>query len=303
VNAVERAIQTFKDMFIAALPMIDCDFPLQLWDKLTPQVILCLNLLRALQIDHTVSAHKILNGPYDWNQYPLAPVGSKAIVYKDGNTRGLWVSQGINGWYLGPSLDYYCCNLYYIPETRAYQVLGSTELFPQHCQQTNMMLHQHFCALTDKLVECVPPAGATAKGCCLLKLLQQCINNILHPPPPVDKQWVRDEAHEVEQRVINSTPIITIPRLTDAPAIVEFQNPTAKQALKNTPRLLWRVTRNNTPGIIPIEPITQVPIVPAAPPQSACAMPLMAHQQLVTQYAINALTIVEDVIYFHPVPY
>ncbi len=31
VNAAERAIQTFKDAFIATLATTDCDFPLQLW--------------------------------------------------------------------------------------------------------------------------------------------------------------------------------------------------------------------------------------------------------------------------------
>jgi hypothetical protein len=97
VNAAERAIQTFKDTFIAALAMTEHDFPLQWWYKLTTQFILCLNLLRALQIDPTVSAHEILNGPYDWNQYPLTPLGCKAVVYKDGNTRGSWASRGIDG--------------------------------------------------------------------------------------------------------------------------------------------------------------------------------------------------------------
>jgi hypothetical protein len=38
MNAAERALQTFKDAFIAALATNDSDFPLQLWDKLTPQV-------------------------------------------------------------------------------------------------------------------------------------------------------------------------------------------------------------------------------------------------------------------------
>ncbi len=37
VNAAERAIQTFKDAFIAALATTDSGFPLQLWDKLAPQ--------------------------------------------------------------------------------------------------------------------------------------------------------------------------------------------------------------------------------------------------------------------------
>ena len=46
VNAAERAIQTFKDAFITALATADRDFPLQLWDKLAPQVQDTLNLLR-----------------------------------------------------------------------------------------------------------------------------------------------------------------------------------------------------------------------------------------------------------------
>jgi hypothetical protein len=46
VNAAERAIQTFKDAFIATLATTDSEFPLQLWDKLAPQVQNTLNLLR-----------------------------------------------------------------------------------------------------------------------------------------------------------------------------------------------------------------------------------------------------------------
>jgi hypothetical protein len=38
INAAERAIQTFKDAFIAALANIDSSFPLQLWYRLTPQI-------------------------------------------------------------------------------------------------------------------------------------------------------------------------------------------------------------------------------------------------------------------------
>jgi hypothetical protein len=38
VNAAKHTIQTFKDTFIAALATTDSDFPLQLWDRLMPQV-------------------------------------------------------------------------------------------------------------------------------------------------------------------------------------------------------------------------------------------------------------------------
>ena len=149
VNTAERAIQTFKDGFIAALATTDVDFLLQLWDKLTPQVQTCLNLMRLLRIDPSKSAYESLYGPYDWNRYPLASLGCKAVVYEDGNTRGLWASHGVDGWYLGPLMDHYQCNLYFIPKTQACRTSGLTELFPKHCQLPNLTPHQHFRALTD----------------------------------------------------------------------------------------------------------------------------------------------------------
>jgi hypothetical protein len=153
LNASERAIQTWKDAFISALATTDTDFPLQLWDRLTPQVEDCLNLMRASRIDPTISAYEQLNGPYDWNRYPLAPLGCKAVIYEDCNIRGSWAARGVDGWYLGPSRDHYQCATYYIPETRAYRISGSTEVYPQHCQLPNLTSLQQLQALTDELTE------------------------------------------------------------------------------------------------------------------------------------------------------
>ena len=296
VNAAERAIQTFKDAFIAALATTDRDFPLQLWDKLTPQVITCLNLLRASRTDPTKSAYEILHGPYDWQRFPRAPLGCKAVIYEDGDKRGSWASRGVDGWYLGPSLDHYRCDKYYVPETRAYRISGSTELFPQHCQLPDMTAHQHFRALTDELTECTTPAGATTKGRRLLNLLRQRIDSILNPPPPVDEQRVNDARIQEEQRVIDENPIVTVQRITNAPPIMTSRNPTAKRALKNTPRLHRRQTRNNTPGIVPVVDFSQ-PNATVPPRRSTRVMPSMARQRLVTQHAINALTISECINY------
>ncbi len=118
MNAAERAIQTFKDAFIAALATTDSDYPLHLWDKIAPQVQDTLNLIQASWINPAISAYKALNGPYDWNRYPLAPLGCKVVVFIDGNTIESWASQGVDEYYLGPSMDHYRCDLYYIPETR-----------------------------------------------------------------------------------------------------------------------------------------------------------------------------------------
>jgi hypothetical protein len=38
MNTAKRAVKTWKDAFIAALTTTDQDFPIQLWDRLAPQV-------------------------------------------------------------------------------------------------------------------------------------------------------------------------------------------------------------------------------------------------------------------------
>ena len=45
-NAAERAIQTFKNHFIAGLCSVDKEFPRHIWCRLLPQAVLTLNLLR-----------------------------------------------------------------------------------------------------------------------------------------------------------------------------------------------------------------------------------------------------------------
>ncbi len=264
VNAAERAIQTFKAAFIAALATTDSDSPLQLWDRLTPQVQATLNMLRTSHIDPTKSAYETLYGPYDWNRYPLAPLGCKAVVYEDGDTRGSWASRGVDAFYLGPALDHYRCNHFYIPpETRAYRILGSAELFPQHCQLPTLTPHQHLRALTDELSADTERANQTPKGRRLLTLLSQRIDTLLQPPSMEAPQRVTITAAQSddEQRVMDTYPIIPITQISDAPPIMQSRNPTAKRTLAKTPRLHRQVTRNNTPGIMPclniIEPDPQ----------------------------------------------
>jgi hypothetical protein len=94
VNAAEHTIQMFKDHFISALATTDSKFPLQLWDKFASQVKNTLNLMQALRIDPNMLAYEAIQGPYDWNHFPLAPPGCKAVIYKIPNAQGLWGSRG-----------------------------------------------------------------------------------------------------------------------------------------------------------------------------------------------------------------
>jgi hypothetical protein len=154
----------------------------------------------------------------------------------------------------------------------------------------------------------------------LLQQLEQGIKKLLAPPPTMEEKRVQEARTqaicEEEQRVIKDTPILTIPRITDVPNIMQSRNPTVKRALKKTARLHRWVTRNNTPGIVPvptlIEPVLPLfpkvrfikdnpprwskwNAIPVKPPQMYTAIPRGARQKLVTQQAINVLTIQEEV--------
>jgi hypothetical protein len=196
-------------------------------------------MLHASHVNPAISAYKALNGPYNWNWYPLAPLRCKAVIYEDSNTQGSWASRSIDGWYLGPSLDHYRCNVYYVPETKVYRISGSTKLFPQHCQLPALTPHQHLRALKEELAAEGSIEGMTTKGRRLLTLLQSHVGNIVTPPPPLPatatKQRAEQRVSTEQQRVINNTPIITLPCITNAPAIMKSRNPTAKRAIKTTP--------------------------------------------------------------------
>jgi hypothetical protein len=75
VNAAKRAIRTFKNHFIAGLCSVDDDFPINLWDRLLPQALLTINLLRGSRCNSKHSVWSQLYGPYDFNRYPIAPPG------------------------------------------------------------------------------------------------------------------------------------------------------------------------------------------------------------------------------------
>jgi hypothetical protein len=64
-NLAEWVIQTFKNHFKAILAGVDATFPMQLWDRLFPQTMLTLNLLRQPNAVPTILAHQYVHGNFD----------------------------------------------------------------------------------------------------------------------------------------------------------------------------------------------------------------------------------------------
>jgi hypothetical protein len=129
-NAAERAIQTFKNHFIAGLCSVDPNFPLRLWDRILPQATITLNLLRQSSLNPMVSAHAQLYGHYDFNQAPMAPPGTRVVAHEKPQQRAIWDPHGVDGWYLGPAPDHYRCYRVYINKTKADRIVDTVEFFP-----------------------------------------------------------------------------------------------------------------------------------------------------------------------------
>jgi hypothetical protein len=79
----ERAIQTFKNHFIAGPSSVDPNFPLKLWDKLLPKATITLNLLRKPRISPRMSAYAQLNGHFDFNRTPMAPLAPASLYTRN----------------------------------------------------------------------------------------------------------------------------------------------------------------------------------------------------------------------------
>ncbi len=88
---------------------MDKDFPLQLWDSKLPQTELSLNLLRGSRIDPCISAWTQLHGTYDLSAHPIAPLGMRIVLHEKPHQRATWAPHGVEGFYLGPALNYYRC--------------------------------------------------------------------------------------------------------------------------------------------------------------------------------------------------
>ena len=80
-------LHTFKDYLIAGIASCDPDFPLYLWDRLLDQATLTLNLLRPSRINPRLSAEAQLNGSFAFNRTPLAPPGTKPLIYESSSYR------------------------------------------------------------------------------------------------------------------------------------------------------------------------------------------------------------------------
>ena len=92
-----------------------------------------LNMLRTSRRDPSKSAYEALEGPFDYNLTPIAPIGTPALLYDDPTERGTFAPHGTDGVYAGPAMEHYRNEKFWVERTRKFRITGSRTLFPAHC--------------------------------------------------------------------------------------------------------------------------------------------------------------------------
>jgi hypothetical protein len=105
---------------------------MHLWDRLLPQAVITLNMLRASRINPKLSAATHIYGQYDFNRAPMAPPGTRIIAHETPNRRRTWAPHGQDEWYIGPALEHYRCYTVYITKTRGERVVETVDFFPEN---------------------------------------------------------------------------------------------------------------------------------------------------------------------------
>ena len=128
INAAERAIQTFKNHFVAGLCTAHPQFPLQLWCKLLPHAELSLISYVAHVATKKLSAYAVYNGEFNFDKTPLASPSTKALVFEDPNVQNLWDPHAKYAWYVSPAMQHYCCFKFFVPTTKGFTI-AQTAIF------------------------------------------------------------------------------------------------------------------------------------------------------------------------------
>ena len=137
-NIAKKAIQTWKDHFIAALSGTANNFPMHLWCQTIPQMERQLNLLHQSNSNPKISTYAHLYGHHDYNSVPFVPIGIESMAHDKPRRRKTFAQHCSKGWILGTSPEHYRCYNHWSNDTRTTRITAT--VFLKHKYITNPVM-------------------------------------------------------------------------------------------------------------------------------------------------------------------
>ena len=152
-NSAERAIRTFKNHLTAGLCSTDPSFPVNLWEKIIPQAVISLNLLRASRINPKLSAYAQIFGQFSYNATPIGPPGTHVLVHVKPDIRDSWAPHATDGWYIGPAMHHRRCYRTIIWETKGERISDTVTWLPKLVALPQLSPTETIISCTKQIVE------------------------------------------------------------------------------------------------------------------------------------------------------
>ena len=97
-NAAKHVIHTFKNHLIAGLATCDPKIPIVEWDRLLPQAVITLKLVRSSRCNPSLSAHASIFGNFNFLSTPMAPPGTRVLIHLKPAHRTSFGVYGLDSW-------------------------------------------------------------------------------------------------------------------------------------------------------------------------------------------------------------
>eukprot|EP00804_Cyclotella_cryptica_P024852 CCRYP_020548-RA/>CCRYP_020548-RA protein AED:0.44 eAED:0.44 QI:0/0/0/1/0/0/3/0/374 len=188
-----------------------------------------LNLLCQSNATPTVSAYADLNGPFDYNKMPLAPMGCSAHVHEKTHSRRTWAFHSVDGWYINTSPKHYHTHHCHIKSTNSERLSDTVQSPHKHTTNPSLTPADELMAAIaacSQALQTHAPAKGTSDIRQLQVLLQQTsmqLNSSSHSLPSQSAPTMEHPLPRVEQalpRVFDPNMCITrsmTPVILDVP--------------------------------------------------------------------------------------
>ena len=134
---------------------------MSLWHELKVQAEITINQLRPFADNPPISAYEGIFGcKYDFLAHPLAPVGTKVLIYDPADSRKSWAPHGTPGFVLGPAIHHYRSQLTYVPDTKGQRFSDQCSFHPVPFKFPGASTEELLLAAVENLKQTVTNTGA-----------------------------------------------------------------------------------------------------------------------------------------------
>ena len=176
-NTAEKGVQTYKNHLTAGVISLPDDFPITVWDCLTPQGDWSLNIMRPCRFNPKLSALEALEGAFHFTSTPFAPPGTKVLAHEKTGRRASWGFHANKGWYIGPALNHHQCYKYIMKSTGAERITDTIKFQHHDVKVSQPTAADRITSAARELQRAIKrqPAKVTMEELQAIKLLRQVL--------------------------------------------------------------------------------------------------------------------------------